>query len=138
MAGPVNRQQGFAMLAVGLMALLAVPLYVIIGFLTAPIGLGILMLINDSPWVLKLYPFMFAGTLSGRTPTYYLNDRVGIVLTVLQWAVIAWLFARRVDATWTRGTMLRNAAAMMVLFAIATAVLLNLFGLQVVWEGART
>jgi len=131
------KQQRFAALSVGLMALLAVPVYVLIGFVTIPVGIGLLMLVNDGPWVLNLYPFIFGGTLMGRTPSYAFNGPLGILVTVLQWALIAWLFGRCARPGWTRGVTLRNAALVIVAAAIAGAILLRMLGLQAVWEGGR-
>jgi hypothetical protein len=132
-ARPAARQQRFAALALGLMALLAVPAYVLIGIVTMPIGLGLFMLINDTPWVLNLYPFIFGGTLTGRTPSYSFNAPLGILVTVLQWGLAAWLFGRQARPDWTRRVTLRNAALVLVAAAVAGAILLHLLGLQAVW-----
>ena len=136
-AAPAIKQQRFAALAVGLMALLAVPVYVLIGFVTIPVGIGLFMLVNDGPWVLNLYPFIFGGTIMGRTPSYAFDGPLGILATVLQWALIAWLFGQRAKPDWTRGATLRNAALVIVAAAIAGAILLRMLGLQAVWEGGR-
>jgi hypothetical protein len=88
--------------------------------------------------VLNLYPFIFGGTITGRTPSYSFNSSLGILVTVLQWVLLAWLFGRRARANWTRGVTLRNAALMIVAAAIAGAILLRMLGLQAVWsQGAR-
>jgi len=137
-APPGTKQQWFAALALGLMALLAVPVYVLIGFVTIPVGIGLLMLVNDSPWVLNLYPFIFGGTITGRTPSYAFNGSLGILVTVLQWALVAWLFGQRARADWTWGVTLRKAALVIVAAAIAGAILLHMLGLRAVWEGGRT
>lgn len=136
-APPAKKQQRFAALAMGLMALLAVPVYVLIGFVTIPVGIGLLMLVNDSPWVLNLYPFIFGGTITGRTPSYAFNGPLGILVTVLQWALIAWLFGQRAKADWTWGVTLRKAALVIVAAAIAGAILLHMLGLRAVFEGGR-
>jgi hypothetical protein len=78
------------MFLVAVIAVLALPAY-IIGVITIPIGLGILMLMNSSPWVLNLYPFLFAGEGHWKAPKYYLDTVVSLPLTILQWSLIAWL-----------------------------------------------
>jgi hypothetical protein len=137
-AGPASRQQRFGMLTVWLMALLAIPLYLLVAIITFPVGVGLLMLFSDGPFVLNLYPFMFAGIRAGRPPVFFFNDSMRVLLTVVQWALIGWLFARQVDEYSTRGETLRNAASLLILVAIASAIVLHLFGLRVVWDiGAR-
>lgn len=137
MEAAAGKQQRFAALAVGLMALLAAPAYLLVGVVTIPVGIGLLMLVNDSPWVLNLYPFIFGGTITGRTPSYSFNPTLGILVTVLQWVLIAWLFGRCARPGWTRGVTLRNAALVIVAAAIAGAILLRMLGLQAVCEGGR-
>jgi hypothetical protein len=137
MEAAAGKQQRFAALAVGLMALLAAPVYLLVGVVTIPLGIGLLMLVNDSPWVLNLYPFIFGGTITGRTPSYSFNPTLGILVTVLQWVLIAWLFGRCARPGWTRGVTLRNAALVIVAAAIAGAILLRMLGLQAVCEGGR-
>lgn len=137
-AGAIGKQQRFALLALGGMALLAVPLYVIVGIVTIPVGIGLFMLASDSPWVLNLYPFLFAGKLAGRTPHFIFGTSIGALLTLLQWVAITWWFAGKVDEGWSRGRILRRAAGLVALVAAGTWILLHLFGLQAVWsQGAR-
>lgn len=133
----LEKYQWFAALTVGLMALLAVPLYLLVAVLTIPIGLGVHMLFNDSPWVLNLYPFMYAGTMPDRVPIYYFNHTTGVVLTLVQWAVLAWLFGCLVGERWTRTRVVCYAAGLLAVVALVSATLLHVAGLQAVTEVPR-
>lgn len=133
----LDKHQWFATLTVGLMALLAAPLYLLVGVLTIPIGLGVFMLFSDSPWILNLYPFMYAGTISDRVPTYYFSHTTGVVLTLVQWTILAWLFGLQVGERWTRGRVVRYAAGLLAVVALVSATLLHAVGLQAVVEVPR-
>ncbi|QNA90495.1 hypothetical protein G4G28_21935 [Massilia sp. Dwa41.01b] len=139
-SGSLSRGQSFAVVALCAMVVLAVPLYVLVGFLTAPLGLGVIMLVNDSPWVLNLYPFIFAGKMhSANSASFFLGNTIGYLLTLVQWVVLAGLFARRVDDTWPRGKILGQAAILVAAVAIASWIVLHLLGMQAVWtQGAHT
>jgi hypothetical protein len=75
-----------------LLGLFALPTYVLLGIITLPIGVGLLIVYSIGPWALSLYPFIFAGTSEGafEIPSYYLSLIVSIPLTIIQWMVIAW------------------------------------------------
>lgn len=133
----LEKHQWFAALTVGVMGLLAVPLYLLVGVLTIPIGLGVFMLFNDSPWVLNLYPFVYAGTIPDRVPIHYFNHTTGVVLTLVQWTVLAWLFGRLVGERWTRTQVVCCAAGLIAVVALVSSTLLHVAGLQAVTEVPR-
>lgn len=130
------KNQRWAIIAVALMALLALPAYLIVGVLTIPVGLGLLMLTNSSPWVLNLYPFLFAGKGHWRAPLYYLDTAVSLPLTLVQWILIAWL-ASIVLQRFERSTILLGALAMMIMIGALTSVILSVTGIALLWEPAH-
>lgn len=59
--------------------------WVALGFLLAPVGIGIVMLMLGTPVLSGAYPFLAAGT--ARSP--YFATLVGAGLTVVQWFIVA-------------------------------------------------
>jgi len=88
-----TQQQAFLIML--LLALFAGPVYYLLALLTLPVGLGLLMLAVDKG-MLALYPFLFAGQEHSRdVVTYALGIGASFPLTVVQWVLIAWLFAKK-------------------------------------------
>ena len=119
-----------AMIVVALIAVLALPAYLIVGIATIPLGIGLLMLTSSSPWILNLYPFLFAGTGSGSALKHYIDTVVSLPLTVVQWIVIAWLagiVAREREpraAAW-------YALGVVLVFGLIAAAVLGILGIRV-------
>jgi hypothetical protein len=128
---PITKSQRRAMILVGIIAVLGLPAYFIIAVLTIPIGVGLLMVMDRHPWILNLYPFLFAGQGPWNAPVYHLNGATSLALTILQWALMAWLI----------GLALRNATPRWVTlgvfgsllgFGCAIAAVLHAIGIEVI------
>jgi len=125
------------MIFVASMALLALPLYLIIGLLTIPVGLGLLMLSNSSPWILNLYPFMYAAKGASKTPLYYLDTVVSLPLTIVQWVSIAWLASVALRDVERRKAVLA-ALALFLVAGLVTSGILSVAGIRLVWAAGHT
>jgi hypothetical protein len=130
------KNQRWAIIAVALMALLALPTYVIVGILTLPLGIGLLMLANSSPWILNFYPLLFAGEGHWRAPLYYLDIGISLPLTLIQWILIAWL-SSIVLRKFKPSTILLGALALMIMIGALTSVILSVMGITLLWEPAH-
>jgi hypothetical protein len=118
-------------------AVLALPAYAIIGIVTAPFGLGLLMLTNSRPWILNLYPFLFAGTGNGFVQDYFIDTAVGLPLTIVQWGVIAWLAGRAARGSAPRRAPCYAIGAVLA-FGIVVSVVLPMLGIGLVTQAAHT
>jgi hypothetical protein len=133
----MHQSQRRAMILVVAIGVLALPAYLIVGIVTVPLGLGMLMLMSSSPWILNLYPFLFAGTGNGFTQTHYIDSAIGLPLTVAQWGVIAWLTG--IVARGREPHLVPYYAVGIVLaFGVATAAVLSLLGIGLVMQAAHT
>jgi uncharacterized membrane protein YphA (DoxX/SURF4 family) len=119
----MNRNQKRAIVYVAAIGLLGLPAYTLIGVLTIPLGVGMLMLMSSSPWILYLYPFLFAGTGNGYAQSYYLNHALGLLLTAAQWAAIAWLASRLLRDREPRSTFGVVLALLLAIGAVTAAIL---------------
>ncbi|WP_075791198.1 hypothetical protein [Massilia putida] len=133
----MDKSQRKAMIVVALIAVLALPVYLIVGVVTAPFGIGLLMLMNNHPWILNLYPFLFAYLGDGQGPAHYIDNAISLPLTVMQWIAIAWIAGMisrkrefRVILLYTVGTV--------VAFGVVTAALLAAFGVTLYTQAAHT
>lgn len=125
------------MCLVAAMALVALPVYLILALLTIPIGVGLLMLTSSSPWILKLYPFVFAGDGHWKSPQYYLETALSLPLTIVQWALISWIAS--IFLRDFRGRKLILAAfAVLVIVGVATSAVLSVTEIKLVWPAAYT
>jgi hypothetical protein len=129
------KNQRLAMFVMVLTALLAGPAYLIFAILTIPLGLGLLMLFSR-PWILNLYPFVFAGEMRGTVASFYLATAVSIPLTVLEWLLIAWLFGL-LARDFKPGLMVLSALALVLVVGALTSVILLNAGIAVVWPRVR-
>ena len=132
---PKNQWKAISLVA--LMALLALPAYVLIGILTIPWGIGLLMLSNSSPWILNLYPLLYAGTAHGKVPLYYMDNALSIPLTILQWALIAWA-SSFVLRDFRPDKALFAALALLVAICTVTSLILSIAGIHMIWTAAHT
>jgi hypothetical protein len=132
----VKLNQLKAMAVVGLIALLAMPAYVLLGVFTIPLGIGILMVTNSSPWLLNLYPFLFAASGHWTAPVYHLDHAVSVPLTIVQWALIAWagsFYLRRLSG----GRLLLGVCLLFAAVGVASSIILSLLQVKLMWTAAH-
>jgi hypothetical protein len=134
---PMIRRQRQAMFAVAAIAVFALPAYLILGLLTIPIGIGILMLTSSTPWILTLYPFLFAGHGHWKAPVYYLDLWISLPLTIVQWTLIAWL-AGRVSRDCAPRQMWLRIFLLLLGFGLAAGLISWAAGVQLMWASAHT
>jgi len=125
------------MLLVAVTAGLALPAYFLIAFVTIPIGIGILMLIGGHPWILNLYPFLFAGTGPWNAPVYYLHGAISLPLTIAQWALMAWLIGLALRKVTPRRVAL-GVIGLLLAFGFAISAFLHAIGIEVLVAGIHT
>jgi hypothetical protein len=130
------KNQWLALFAVLLIALLAGPVCLLIGVLTAPVGIGILMLTQDSPWILNLYPFVVAGEKQGVGVVHFLGNTEAMALTFLEWLSIARIFSIGARGLKPREIVL-SAVALVLLVAVLTSSFLSVAGIALVKESGR-
>jgi hypothetical protein len=133
----LNKNQLRAMISVAAMALLALPAYLMIGVLTIPLAVGLLMLTASSPWILRLYPFVFAGYGHWTAPQYYLGTALSVPLTIVQWALISWL-ASLMLRHFRGHRLFLGALAVLLIVGIVTSAILSLTGIKMMWTAAHT
>lgn len=133
----MERNQLEAMAVVASMAILSFPVYVLVGFLTIPIGIGMVMLMVNFQPTIFLYPLVFAGTTGSTGPVHYLVPAVSIPLSIAQWLVIGWLASFHLRAFSGR-PLLKRAAGIVVAVGATTAILLWIAGLDLVLRTAHT
>lgn len=121
----------YAMVWVATIAVFALPAYALIGVLTIPVGVGLFMLTNSSPWLLNLYPFLFAGTGTGYAPVHYLNTAISLPLTIAQWTLISYLSGllfRDLKRRW----LLFGVAMLVLAVGLSTSAILSVLGITLV------
>lgn len=126
-----------AMILVAAVAILALPVYLLVGLITIPLGLGLLMLSDSSPWILNLYPFMYASSGNWNAPVFYLDNAVSIPLTIIQWVVLAFvasIFLRELP----RSKVLPAVLILFLVDGIATSAILSLAGIELMWAAGHT
>lgn len=126
-----------SMVLVAAMALAALPAYLLIGILTIPLGIGLLMLNSSSPWILNLYPFVYASSGAWNAPVYYLDNAVSVPLTILQWCLIAWA-GSPVLRECRRGKAVLAAFALLLVVCVITSGILSLLDVQLMWAAGHT
>lgn len=132
----MSKRKLWIMMSVLMTGLLGLPVYCIVGLITAPIGLGLLMLVNHSPWILKFYPFMFAGEGSWYAPVHYLDPVISLPLTALQWILMAWLAGEGLRDVKPNRLPLA-VLALLFLMWLAISFILAVTGIEVLWASAR-
>lgn len=133
----MKKNQLGAMVSVAAMALFALPAYLIIGVLTIPLGVGLLMLTASSPWILRLYPFVFAGYGHWTAPQYYLDTAFSVPLTIVQWALISWA-ASLVLRDFRGRRLFLGALAVLLIVGVVTSAILSVTDIKLMWAAAHT
>ncbi|MBA5635508.1 hypothetical protein H3H37_00295 [Duganella sp. LX20W] len=125
------------MILVASVAVLALPVYFLVGLITIPIGVGLLMLTSSSPWILNLYPFLYAGSGNWNAPVFYLDNAVSIPLTIAQWGIFAFvasIFLRE----FSRSKMFSAVLILFLIDGIATSAILSLVDIKLMWVAGHT
>jgi hypothetical protein len=130
----MTKSQQRAMVFVAIIAVFALPAYAIITVVTVPFGLGIIMMMDNKPWILNLYPFLYAGKGHWSAPVYYFDTFISYLLTIVQWTLNAWL----------SGIVLRNikpsrvllgVLAVVLVFGVVTSAVLSAMGIKLMGGG---
>jgi hypothetical protein len=133
---PMTKSQRRAMILVAITAILALPAYFIIAVLTIPLGIGLLMLVGGHPWILNLYPFLFAGKGPWHDPIYYLDAAISLPLTIVQWALMAWLIGLALRNV-TPGRVALGVMGLLLVLGFAISAVLHMLGIDVLVAGGR-
>ena len=123
-------------LIVALIATIALHTWVIVGVLTIPLGIGLIMLVNSSPWILNLYPFLFAAKGHSSAPVYYLDTSVSLPITVIQWAGIALLAGHLLENFTGFRRVLAALATPLIVGAITSGVV-SALNIKLMWASAH-
>jgi hypothetical protein len=130
----MTKSQQRAMVFVAIIAVFALPAYAIITVVTVPFGLGIIMMMDNKPWILNLYPFLYAAKGHWSAPVYYFDTFISYLLTIVQWTLNAWL----------SGIVLRNikpsrvllgVLAVVFVFGVVTSAVLSVMGIELMGGG---
>lgn len=118
------KNQKWVIVLIASMALLAIPVYVIISVLTLAVGLdrfGLNMLY--SPWIINLFPFIYAAKGEWYAPQYYLGAAVSLPLSIVQWISIAWIASIFLRDFKRREAFLSAIALLLVVGVVTSAIL---------------